>query len=109
MVERRGPAATASPARRSRCRRGSRAPRRRRPFRLDRGPDAVVDALAQRAGVILDPAIVETLIADADELWPTAAAGDPRERVLEVEPEPVIEIGPAELPGWRPRSATSRT
>jgi HD-GYP domain-containing protein (c-di-GMP phosphodiesterase class II)/DNA-binding CsgD family transcriptional regulator len=62
------------------------------------GTDAVVGALTRRAGGILDPSIVDAVVADADELLADARAGDPRERLLEVEPEPAMEIGPAELP-----------
>jgi HD-GYP domain-containing protein (c-di-GMP phosphodiesterase class II)/DNA-binding CsgD family transcriptional regulator len=61
------------------------------------GTEAVVDALRRRSGGILDPSIVETLTANADELLAEARAGDPRERLLEVEPEPVSEIEAAEL------------
>ena len=56
------------------------------------GTDAVVHALRQRSGIILDPSIVETLTANADELLAGARAGDPRDGLLEVEPDPVIEI-----------------
>jgi HD-GYP domain-containing protein (c-di-GMP phosphodiesterase class II)/DNA-binding CsgD family transcriptional regulator len=61
------------------------------------GRDAVVEALRARAGVILDPGVVEALLADVDELLTESRAGDPRTRVLEVEPEPWIEIGAADL------------
>jgi HD-GYP domain-containing protein (c-di-GMP phosphodiesterase class II) len=42
-----------------------------------------------RAGTILDPAVVEAFAAEADELL--RASGDPRDDVLEREPEPVVE------------------
>jgi len=61
------------------------------------GTEAVVDALRRRSGGILDPSVVETLTANADELLAETRAGDPRERLLEVEPEPVREIDAAEL------------
>jgi HD-GYP domain-containing protein (c-di-GMP phosphodiesterase class II) len=61
------------------------------------GTEAVVTALEARSGVILDPSIVETLTANADELLAEARDGDPRERLLEVEPEPVREIPRMEL------------
>ena len=61
------------------------------------GSEAVVDALRRRAGGILDPSIVETLTANADELLAEAHAGDPRDRLLEVEPTPVSEIETADL------------
>ena len=63
------------------------------------GTEAVVAALRARSGGILDPWIVETLTANADGLLAETRAGDPRERLLEVEPEPVSEIDAAELKG----------
>ena len=57
----------------------------------------MVAALRARSGVILDPSIVETLTANADELIAETRPGDPRERLLEVEPEPVSEIDAVEL------------
>lgn len=56
-----------------------------------------VTALRQRAGVVLDPDIVDTFVADAPALLAEASAGDPRERILEVEPEPVLERHEGEL------------
>ena len=53
------------------------------------GTDAVVPALRARAGTILDPSIVDTLATHTDGLLADARRGDPRERLLEVEPEPV--------------------
>ena len=58
------------------------------------GTDAVLHGLRRRAGVILDPEIVATLTARADELLEPVRTGDPRERMIDVEPEPVVEIGP---------------
>jgi HD-GYP domain-containing protein (c-di-GMP phosphodiesterase class II) len=49
------------------------------------GIEAVVDALRRRSGGILDPAVVDTLTANADELLADSRAGDPRERLLEVD------------------------
>jgi len=63
------------------------------------GPDLVVDALAQRSGGMLDPALVEAFRASASELLSEVSAHDPRERILEIEPEPLIEREDAELPG----------
>jgi len=51
----------------------------------------VVDALRRRAGSTLDPDIVEAFARAAPHIVATAHAGDPRERILEVEPEPVHE------------------
>ncbi len=61
------------------------------------GKDAVVGAVKARSGGILDPAVVEALIANADELLAETRAGDPRDRVLEVEPEPVVETAFTDL------------
>ena len=46
---------------------------------------------------MLDPAIVEVFIANARALLAEANAGDPRERILEVEPEPTVEKDQSEL------------
>ena len=59
--------------------------------------DLVVEAVRRRAGVTLDPSVVEALAANAAEVLAEASAGDPRERVLEVEPEPVAERSATEL------------
>jgi HD-GYP domain-containing protein (c-di-GMP phosphodiesterase class II) len=62
------------------------------------GDDAVVEALRRKAGGILDPALVETFAAHSDDLLAEARTGDPRERMLAVEPEPVLERDEADLP-----------
>jgi HD-GYP domain-containing protein (c-di-GMP phosphodiesterase class II) len=62
------------------------------------GRDAAVDALRRRSGTILDPALVEQFAANADGVLALSHAGDPRELLLEHEPEPVVEIDPTELP-----------
>jgi HD-GYP domain-containing protein (c-di-GMP phosphodiesterase class II) len=53
--------------------------------------DEVAEGVRRRGGVTLDPAVVEAFVADAREMLSEASAGDPRERVLDVEPEPVAE------------------
>lgn len=58
----------------------------------------VVDALRRRAGTTLDPEIVEAFARNAPSLLAAARIGDPRERILEAEPEPVEERGASELP-----------
>ena len=63
------------------------------------GPELAVDALRQRSGGMLDPAIVEVLIANAPALLEEADAGDPRQHLLEVEPRPVLSIAEPALPG----------
>ena len=55
------------------------------------GVEAAVGAVRARAGVILDPAMVATFVADARSLVAEADRGDPRHRLLEVEPAPVVE------------------
>jgi HD-GYP domain-containing protein (c-di-GMP phosphodiesterase class II) len=56
------------------------------------------DALRHRAGGMLDPSIVKAFIANARELLAQANAGDPRERILEVEPEPTVQMDANEVP-----------
>jgi HD-GYP domain-containing protein (c-di-GMP phosphodiesterase class II) len=51
----------------------------------------VVDALRRRAGSTLDPGIVEAFARSASQVTAAADVGDPRERILEVEPVPVEE------------------
>jgi hypothetical protein len=47
---------------------------------------------------LLDPALVAEFVANAAALLAEAGAGDPRERVVEAEPEPVVETGQGDLP-----------
>ncbi len=53
--------------------------------------DAAVNALRARAGTILDPTMVEVFAKDSRSLLSEANEGDPRDRILEVEPTPVVE------------------
>jgi HD-GYP domain-containing protein (c-di-GMP phosphodiesterase class II) len=62
------------------------------------GREAAVAALRAKAGGILDPAIVETFAASSDELLAEARVGDPRELMLALEPEPVLERAETDLP-----------
>jgi HD-GYP domain-containing protein (c-di-GMP phosphodiesterase class II) len=62
------------------------------------GLELAADALRRRAGGMLDPSIVQAFIANARELLAQANAGDPRERILEVEPEPTVEMDANEVP-----------
>jgi HD-GYP domain-containing protein (c-di-GMP phosphodiesterase class II) len=55
-------------------------------------------ALRVNAGKRLDPHVVAAFAADAAGLLAEAAAGDPRPKVLEIEPAPVVEIDSAALP-----------
>ena len=61
------------------------------------GRELATDALAQRSGGMLDPSCVEVFRANDFELLAEAVDHDPRERILEVEPEPVIEKSSDEL------------
>lgn len=61
------------------------------------GRDAAVEALRRRSGTILDPEVVELFAATADRVLAEAHAGDPRELLLEREPEPVIEIDATQI------------
>jgi HD-GYP domain-containing protein (c-di-GMP phosphodiesterase class II) len=56
------------------------------------GSDAVVGGLRRRAGKTLDPRIVDTFAANASSVLEEVAFGDPRTRILEVEPAPVAEV-----------------
>jgi HD-GYP domain-containing protein (c-di-GMP phosphodiesterase class II) len=62
------------------------------------GPELATDALRHRAGGMLDPSIVQVFVRNAPALLAEANAGDPRERILEVEPEPAVEKDQSELP-----------
>lgn len=59
--------------------------------------DLVSEALGRQAGGILDPAVVAAFRGGCAELLAEARVGDPRERMLEVEPEPVLERDQADL------------
>jgi HD-GYP domain-containing protein (c-di-GMP phosphodiesterase class II) len=61
------------------------------------GSEAAIEALRRRSGGILDPTVVEAFTASADRLLGETHSGDPRELILEAEPEPVVEIEVAEL------------
>jgi HD-GYP domain-containing protein (c-di-GMP phosphodiesterase class II) len=61
------------------------------------GRAAAVEALRHRSGEILDPVIVEAFAANAERILAETHTSDPRQRILEVEPEPVVEIDEADL------------
>jgi HD-GYP domain-containing protein (c-di-GMP phosphodiesterase class II) len=61
------------------------------------GVEAAVGAVRARAAVILDPDMVATFVADGRSLVAEADRGDPRHRLLDVEPTPVIERDDDEL------------
>ncbi len=62
------------------------------------GIELVVHSLPRRAGGVLDPSIVAEFVADAPSLLEEGSTGDPRERILAVEPRPVVEIEATRLP-----------
>jgi HD-GYP domain-containing protein (c-di-GMP phosphodiesterase class II) len=62
------------------------------------GAQVAVDGLGARAGTLLAPAVVDAFAANAGELLAEARTGDPRERVLEREPQPVVERDKEQLP-----------
>jgi HD-GYP domain-containing protein (c-di-GMP phosphodiesterase class II) len=61
------------------------------------GADLAVRELERRAGGILDPSLVTEFVANASALLDQAEAGDAQERLLAVEPEPVVEKSESEL------------
>jgi HD-GYP domain-containing protein (c-di-GMP phosphodiesterase class II) len=60
------------------------------------GRDSALDALSRRAGGMLDPSLVAELAAHP-ALLDEVDAGDPRERMLELEPTPFVEKDHVEL------------
>lgn len=62
------------------------------------GEELAVDALKARAGTIFDPGIVDVFVRNARGIVDEATAGDPRDRILEVEPQPIVEIDAPHLP-----------
>jgi HD-GYP domain-containing protein (c-di-GMP phosphodiesterase class II) len=60
--------------------------------------ELVVEGIRRRGGVTLDPLVVEAFVAHSGDVIAEASAGDPRERVLEAEPEPVAERRAADHP-----------
>ena len=60
--------------------------------------DTVTKALGRLAGKRLDPHVTAVFTADATALLAEAGAGDPRTRVVEIEPAPQVEIDEADLP-----------
>lgn len=63
------------------------------------GTDRAVEAVVKRAGGVLDPAIVDVFVSHAADLLAEVGpdAGDPRDRILAVEPEPVLECHPDDV------------
>jgi HD-GYP domain-containing protein (c-di-GMP phosphodiesterase class II) len=61
------------------------------------GPDLAIEALRDRSGGLIDPAIVAVFTARARDLLAELAAGDPRKALLELEPEPVETVPAARL------------
>jgi HD-GYP domain-containing protein (c-di-GMP phosphodiesterase class II) len=65
---------------------------------LSLGARDAADALRHRAGKTLDPAVVEHLASARTAFISEATSGDPRARVLDAEPSPVVQIGEEDLP-----------
>ena len=65
------------------------------------GVERAVAAVTKRAGGVLDPHIVDAFVADASDLLAEVGpeAGDPRDRILEVEPDPFLECGRDDIAG----------
>jgi HD-GYP domain-containing protein (c-di-GMP phosphodiesterase class II) len=61
------------------------------------GTEAAVGALRRRSGVLLDPEVVAAFATNAERVLAEANAGDPRQLILDAEPEPVVEIEADEL------------
>jgi HD-GYP domain-containing protein (c-di-GMP phosphodiesterase class II) len=61
------------------------------------GVDAAVAAVRGRAGVILDPGLVTAFVRDAGAILAEVDRGDPLDRLLADEPEPVVTLGAAGL------------
>jgi HD-GYP domain-containing protein (c-di-GMP phosphodiesterase class II) len=61
------------------------------------GIQVAVDGLHARAGSLLDPAVADAFAAGAGELVAETRSGDPRERLLEREPQPVAERDEGQL------------
>jgi HD-GYP domain-containing protein (c-di-GMP phosphodiesterase class II) len=61
------------------------------------GAELAAGAVRRRSGAVLDPSIVQAFVASAHALLAEATAGDPRKRILEVEPEPVVQRDRREL------------
>jgi HD-GYP domain-containing protein (c-di-GMP phosphodiesterase class II) len=64
---------------------------------LKRG-HAVTVALERRAGKTLDPGMVAQFASNASTIFEEAMTGDPRVRVLDAEPAPVVEVDDGDLP-----------
>jgi HD-GYP domain-containing protein (c-di-GMP phosphodiesterase class II) len=56
------------------------------------GPDAAIGALRQRAGTLLDSALVDRAVVRAHDLLSELATVDPRAMLLDVEPQPVATV-----------------
>jgi HD-GYP domain-containing protein (c-di-GMP phosphodiesterase class II) len=60
-------------------------------------PETVPARLRRLGGKRLDPHVVAVFVADAPALLAEVTSGDPRTRILEIEPAPVVGIGEADL------------
>jgi HD-GYP domain-containing protein (c-di-GMP phosphodiesterase class II) len=62
------------------------------------GTALAVDAVRRRAGRIFDPVIADSFVMHAAELLGAASRGDPRQGLLEAEPEPLRFVPKRRLP-----------
>ena len=62
------------------------------------GAELAAHAVARRGGSLLDPAMVAEFVANAPRCWARLAPGTRARRVLEAEPEPVVERDQAIFP-----------
>ena len=60
-------------------------------------PQTVVATIRRFGGKRLDPAIVAVFTSEAQDLLAKAASGDPRATILEIEPDPPVEIDETDL------------
>lgn len=67
-------------------------------FQTIGGEHLAVDALIRRAGTIFDPGVVDVFVRNSQSLIEETTTGDPRDRILEVEPQPIVEVDATVLP-----------
>ena len=61
------------------------------------GPAAAIELLQRQRGSVLDPETVDHLVARAAPLLGELASGDPRQLLLDAEPQPVVSVLEPEL------------
>jgi HD-GYP domain-containing protein (c-di-GMP phosphodiesterase class II) len=63
------------------------------------GPGLAVDAVRARAGTLHDPGMADVFIAHAADILAVVNSGEPEPLLLDIEPDPVVEIGKQQLLG----------